>query len=67
LRCSGNNTLPAVCSVGVSNGQLEVFSPDGDMVAFNGSEIADFRTALNHAIDLAESDLRRQRDHSSKR
>lgn len=67
LRCSDNDTLPAVCPIGVSNGQVEVFDPEGQMIAFNGREIADFRAALNSAIDLAESDLLRQRDHNSKR
>jgi hypothetical protein len=61
LRCSDIDHQLAVCSIGVSNGQIEIYGPEGELIELDGSEIADFRTALDSAIELAEADLRAKR------
>jgi len=57
LQCSDNDRHIAVCSIGVSRGQVEIYGPEGELIELSGSEIADFRIALDSAIALAEADL----------
>jgi len=49
----------AVCAIGVSAGTVEVYGPEDELAfSLEGSEIAEFRAALNAAIAQAERDLR---------
>lgn len=63
LRCSDNDRHLAVCSIGVSGGQVEIYGPEGELIELTGSEIAEFRVALDSAIALAEADLRARVEH----
>lgn len=60
LHCDGDEE--GVLSLHVSNGVVEILAPAfDDMLRLERSQIAEFRQALDEAIDLAEADLRAQR------
>jgi hypothetical protein len=58
LRCQTDRGEPAVCTINVHNGVLEVLGPD-DKFCFQleDTTIADFRSAFDAAIARAEADL----------
>ncbi|MBB5806685.1 hypothetical protein F4560_006453 [Saccharothrix ecbatanensis] len=58
LRCQTDRGEPAVCTINVHNGVLEVLGPD-DKFCFQleDTTIADFRSAFDAAIARAETDL----------
>jgi len=57
VRCGGDD--PEVCSIGVSRGAVEISALDwGDVLRRERSQIAEFRVALDQAIEQAETDLR---------
>jgi hypothetical protein len=58
IRCSDSGGNLAVCAIHVSNGRVEIESPEDEVFRLEDAQIADFRSALNAAIDLAEADLR---------
>lgn len=65
LRCSDNNLDLTVCSICVSNGDIEIIGPETDLISLSPGQTADFHAALHEAIELAEADLRqRQRERA---
>ena len=61
LRCGDNSTNRAMCSICVSDGDIEIYSPGDDRIMLDSTQIAYFHLALHEAINLAETDLRRRR------
>jgi hypothetical protein len=59
VRCTDSNDDLGVCAVLVSNGRVEIATPDDDVFTLELSQIAEFHNALHSAIDVAEADLRR--------
>ena len=60
-RCSDDDEEMAVCNVGVSSGDVEIFGPElQGYFRLRGSEIAVFRRALDEAAVLAAEDLARR-------
>ncbi|MEU6132769.1 hypothetical protein ABZ805_26630 [Saccharopolyspora sp. NPDC047091] len=60
-RCSDDDEELAVCNVGVSSGDVEIFGPEFQgYFRLRGSEIAVFRRALDEAAVLAAEDLDRR-------
>lgn len=57
VRCADNSDDRAVCSVEANNGDVEIISPHQDITVLEGSEIINFRDALNAAISQAETDV----------
>lgn len=57
LRCNDNNTNLAVCSICVNDGDIEIVSPEVDIITLEPAQIAEFHRALHAAIELAETDL----------
>ncbi|MFR9731326.1 hypothetical protein ACL03H_19020 [Saccharopolyspora sp. MS10] len=61
-RCSDDDAEIALCSVGVSAGEIEVLGPEEQgYFRLRDSEIAVFRRALDEAMAVAREDLARQR------
>lgn len=58
LHCRDSYADRAVCEVSVSAGSIEIAGPDGPAFTLRGSEIAEFRAALDAAIDQSEIDRR---------
>ena len=58
LRCRDSYADRAVCEISVSAGAVEIVGPDGPAFTLEGTEIAEFRAALDAAIDQCEIDLR---------
>jgi hypothetical protein len=58
LRCQTERGEPAVCTINVNNGVVELLGP-GDEFCFHleDASIADFRAAFDAAIARAEADL----------
>ncbi|WP_433266688.1 hypothetical protein ACQPZF_41530 [Actinosynnema sp. CS-041913] len=57
LRCATERGNPAVCSIEVSRGVIEIFGPEERFAFGLDTElIADFRTSLDDAIARAEAD-----------
>lgn len=58
LHCSDSYSDPAVCEVSVSAGSIEIAGPDGPAFTLEGTQIAEFRAALDAAIGQSEIDRR---------
>ncbi|MEU4801755.1 hypothetical protein [Actinosynnema sp. NPDC023587] len=56
VRCSDDAHRPAVCSIAVTDGRLELWLGEHTMISLEGSEIARFHTAFGDAAELARAD-----------
>ncbi|RKT51718.1 hypothetical protein [Saccharothrix australiensis] len=58
VRCATNRGEPAVCSIEVSQGVIEIFGP-GDSFCFSldGDLIDGFRTSLDEAAQRVRTDV----------
>ncbi|GAA1346945.1 hypothetical protein [Saccharothrix algeriensis] len=56
VRCSDDHHRPAVCSIAVTDGHLEVWLDERTMISLDGDEIDRFRTAFADAAALAADD-----------
>ncbi|CCH34677.1 hypothetical protein ABZ816_30045 [Actinosynnema sp. NPDC047251] len=56
VRCSDDAHRPAVCSIAVTNGTVEVWLDERTMISLDGSEVALFQTAFADAAELATTD-----------
>lgn len=61
LRCTDRYLDRGVCEISVSAGLLEIAGPDGEAFTLEGAEIAEFRAALDAAIEQCETDLSTRR------
>ncbi|MEV0680716.1 hypothetical protein AB0I60_29795 [Actinosynnema sp. NPDC050436] len=60
VRCSDDAHRPAVCSIAVTDGTVELWLAEHAMISLDGSEIARFQVAFADAAALARGDLARQ-------
>ncbi|RKT57360.1 hypothetical protein [Saccharothrix australiensis] len=56
LRCSDPDHRPAVCSIGVTDGIVEVWLDERTMISLEGDEIDRFRASFADAAALAAED-----------
>ncbi|WP_433265030.1 hypothetical protein ACQPZF_36775 [Actinosynnema sp. CS-041913] len=59
VRCSDDNHHPAVCSIAVTDGHLEIWLDEKTMISLEGIEIAQFEAAYTNATALATEDRAR--------
>ncbi|MBB5960309.1 hypothetical protein FHS29_006932 [Saccharothrix tamanrassetensis] len=59
LRCSDDAHRPAVCSIAVTDGHLEIWLAEESMISLDGGEIVQFQAAFADAATLATADRAR--------
>jgi hypothetical protein len=57
VRCTDDGNRPAVCSIGVAHGTVEVWTPNGDVIKLADTELTDFRDGVAAAVERATRDL----------